>query len=119
MCIRDRLVIIVCIYPFFGKMMPGPFHTSALPFSRTISNLSIGLTTGLYDSTLTISANYTFLFCVFGGVMSATGVQKFFGEFGKWTVGPVSYTHLDVYKRQILDAFLNAYLFFQLFQSRN
>lgn len=81
------LVIIVCIYPFFGKMMPGPFHTSALPFSRTISNLSIGLTTGLYDSTLTISANYTFLFCVFGGVMSATGVQKFFGEFGKWTVG--------------------------------
>lgn len=81
------LVIIVCIYPFFGKYMPGPFRTSALPFSRTISNLSIGLTTGLYDSTLTISANYTFLFCVFGGVMSATGVQKFFGEFGKWTVG--------------------------------
>ena len=81
------LVVIVCIYPFFGKMLPGPFHTSALPFSRTISNLSIGLTTGLYDGTLTISANYTFLFCVFGGVMSATGVQKFFGEFGKWTVG--------------------------------
>lgn len=81
------LVIIVCVYPFFGKMLPEPFHTSALPFSRTISNLSIGLTTGLYDGTLTISANYTFLFCVFGGVMSATGVQKFFGEFGKWTVG--------------------------------
>lgn len=81
------LVIIVCIYPFFGKWMPGPFRTTALPFSRAISNLSIGLTTGLYDSTLTISANYTFLFCVFGGVMAATGVQKFFGEFGKWTVG--------------------------------
>ena len=32
------LVVIVCIYPFFGKMLPGPFHTSALPFSRTISN---------------------------------------------------------------------------------
>lgn len=81
------LIILVVIYPFFGKNLPEPFKTTAYSLPRTISNNSIGLNTGLYDATLTISANYVFLFSVFGGLLAATGVQKFFYEFGKLTVG--------------------------------
>jgi TRAP transporter 4TM/12TM fusion protein len=83
------LVFVCVIYPFFGKNLPEPFRTTAYSVKRTISNMSIGLKTGLYDSTITISANYVFLFSVFGGLLSATGVQKFFYELGKLIVGRV------------------------------
>lgn len=82
------LLIIACVvYPFFGKYLPQPFTTTAYSLRRTIASLSTSLKSGLYDGTLTISANYVFLFSVFGGILSATGVQKFFYEFGKLTVG--------------------------------
>jgi TRAP transporter 4TM/12TM fusion protein len=82
------LLVLVCVvYPFFGKNLPEPFRTTSYSVKRTISNMSIGLKTGLYDSTITISANYVFLFSVFGGLLSATGVQKFFYEFGNLLVG--------------------------------
>ncbi|MDR1509681.1 MAG: TRAP transporter fused permease subunit [Synergistaceae bacterium] len=82
------LLVLACvIYPFFGKNLPEPFKTTSYSVKRTISNMSIGLKTGLYDSTITISANYVFLFSVFGGLLSATGVQKFFYELGNLLVG--------------------------------
>ena len=81
------LVLLVIIYPSFGRNMPQPFTTTAYPWKITIANLSIGLKTGLYDPTIAISADFVFLFSVFGGLLGATGVQSFFYEFGKLLVG--------------------------------
>jgi len=81
------LVAIVVIYPFFGMHLPEPFTTTSFGIARTISNMSIGLRMGLYDATISISANFVFLFAVFGGLLNATGVQAFFFEFGKLVAG--------------------------------
>ncbi len=77
------LIMAITLYPFFGKYLPQPFTTRAYPFDQTIANFSIGLNTGLYSGNLRTSVEYVFLFVVFGSVLSATGVQKFFWELGK------------------------------------
>jgi TRAP transporter 4TM/12TM fusion protein len=77
------LAVLVVIYPFFGSLLPEPFHTTSYGLKRTISNLSVSLNNGVYGEVLSVSANFIFLFVVFGGVLQATGATKFFIEFGK------------------------------------
>ncbi len=81
------LVFLVVIYPIFGQYLPEPFTTTSYSFKKTIANLSIGLKTGLFDQATYISADFVFLFSVFGGLLGATGIQSFFYEFGKKIVG--------------------------------
>ena len=77
------LTIAVVIYPFFGSLLPEPFHTTSYGLARTISNLSVSLNNGIYSAVLPISANFIFLFFVFGGVLQATGSPRFLTELGK------------------------------------
>ena len=72
------LAIIVVLYPFVGKSLPEPFRCTAYSLDQTISNLSIGLTNGIYGIVLPISANYIFLFVLFGGLLQALGGTRFF-----------------------------------------
>ena len=53
-----------------------------MPLDQTISNLSISFEGGVY-AFLHISANFLFLFILFGGVLNATGAIKFFISLGK------------------------------------
>jgi TRAP-type uncharacterized transport system fused permease subunit len=76
------LTLLVVIYPMFGKNMPGALQTTSYSIKQTITNLSIGLQGGVY-SVISVSANYIFLFAIFGGVMSAVGVRDLFAEIGK------------------------------------
>ncbi|MBW1802661.1 MAG: TRAP transporter large permease subunit, partial [Deltaproteobacteria bacterium] len=75
--------VIVVIYPFLGHHLPEPFHCTSYSFLRTLSNLSLTYTAGLYSPALAASANYLFLFVVFGSVLQATGASKFFLELAK------------------------------------
>ncbi|MFC1993485.1 TRAP transporter permease [Chloroflexota bacterium] len=75
--------ILVVIYPFIGSVLPEPFHTTSYGLSKTISNLSVSLNNGIYGPVLPASANFIFLFMVFGGLLQATGATKFFVELGK------------------------------------
>src|SRR4030043_218939 len=68
----------IVLYPFIGQHLPEPFRCTAYPVDQTISNLSIGLTNGIYGIVLPTSANYIFLFVLFGGVLQALGGTKFF-----------------------------------------
>lgn len=79
------LAVAVVVYPFFGSLLPEPFHTTSYGLKRTISNLSVSLSNGIYSAVLPISANFIFLFVVFGGVLQATGATRFFIELGKLT----------------------------------
>ncbi len=70
------------IYGFVGARLPAPFTIQSMGFEQTMTNLSVGLDTGIY-AFLPISANFLFLFILFGGVLSGTGADKFFLTLGK------------------------------------
>jgi TRAP transporter 4TM/12TM fusion protein len=76
------LAIGVVIYGFVGASLPAPFTIKSMGFEQTISNLSVSLDSGLY-AFLPISANFLFLFILFGGVLSGTGADRFFLSLGK------------------------------------
>ncbi len=77
------LIAGICLYPYLGQHLPAPFTTKAYPFKMAIGNFCITLNTGLYGINLMTSSEYVFLFVVFGSILSATNVQKFFWELGK------------------------------------
>jgi TRAP transporter 4TM/12TM fusion protein len=76
--ILPALALLVVIYPFFGRSLPEPFRCTALPLDETISNLSIGLQNGIFGIVLPTSANFIFLFAVFGAVLQALGGTQVF-----------------------------------------
>lgn len=71
------IAVVVILYPFAGHYFPEPFYCTSLGLKQTISNLSIGLCQGIYGAVLPTSANFIFLFIVFGGVLQATGGGRF------------------------------------------
>ena len=79
--------VIVVIYPFLGHHLPEPFYCTSYSLARTISNLSLTFQNGLHDSALEASANYIFLFVIFGGVLQAVGATRFFLELAKLVGG--------------------------------
>lgn len=70
------------VYGFLGGQLPEPFTIQSMGFEQTMTNLSVGLDNGIY-AFLPISANFLFLFILFGGVLSGTGADKFFLTLGK------------------------------------
>jgi TRAP transporter 4TM/12TM fusion protein len=70
--------LIVILYPFAGLYFPEPFTTLSMGLGGTISHLAIGLQRGIYGDVLSSSANYIFLFVVYGGLLEAAGGVKFF-----------------------------------------
>jgi len=69
-------------YSFLGYLLPYPFYIMKFPPEQIISNMGIGMR-GMYGSVLSISANYIFLFVVFGSLLGASGATGFFIEIGK------------------------------------
>jgi TRAP-type uncharacterized transport system fused permease subunit len=76
--ILPLLTLLIVLYPFVGKYFPEPFRCQALDLDQTISNLSIGIQNGIYGIVLPTSANYIFLFVLFGALLQAMGGTKFF-----------------------------------------
>lgn len=81
------LVMVIMVYPFVGQYLPEPFTTNAYSIPYTISNLSIGIDTGVFDTPIRVAVNYIFLFLVFGSLLGATKVSDFFSELGRLLFG--------------------------------
>ena len=64
-------------YAFLGPYIPGALRGPEISPGRIISFLSIGIGYGggLYGSLLTCSANYIFLFIIFGGLLQVSGAN--------------------------------------------
>lgn len=77
------MTLVVVIYPFFGQYLPDPFYCTVYTLERTLSNLSLTFRTGLHDAALSASANYIFLFVVFGSVLQAVGATDFFLQLSR------------------------------------
>lgn len=81
--VLPALTILIVLYPFVGKSFPEPFRCQAMDLDQTISNLSIGLQNGIFGIVLPTSANFIFLFVLFGGVLQGLGGTKFFMLFAR------------------------------------
>ena len=76
------LGIIFILYTMLGHYLPGMLWHFKIPLSSAVSKFSIGFS-GVFGQSLGISADYIFLFMVFGSFLSISGGTKFFVELGK------------------------------------
>lgn len=76
------LVLIAIAYALWGHLIPGVLSHPRFEFGYIISNLSVGFQ-GIYGMLLNVSVNMLFLLIIFGAIFEATGVNRFFMEFGK------------------------------------
>jgi TRAP transporter 4TM/12TM fusion protein len=85
--LMPAMSVIVVLYPFIGHLLPEPFYCTSYTLTRTLSNLSLTLNTGLHDAALVASANYIFLFVIFGSLLQAVGATEFFMQMARLASG--------------------------------
>lgn len=71
-------------YVIFGNYFPGPLKTGSTSVVRALTLLAADVTSpwGVYGNLLTMSANYLFLFIIFGSALSTFGSMRFIVELG-------------------------------------
>lgn len=78
------LGLLSILYLFICSRLPGTFRGPSLSFPVIISRIAVGMSEGVYGTLLGVSANYIFLFVVFGAALQATPAITFFMQVGKW-----------------------------------
>ncbi|MDP2647500.1 MAG: TRAP transporter fused permease subunit [Desulfobacterales bacterium] len=76
--------LVFLAYAFFGYHIPGALNLPLFNAEHIISKIALDFR-GIYGSILGISANYIFLFVIFGSFMKCTGTVKFFEQTGRMT----------------------------------
>jgi TRAP transporter 4TM/12TM fusion protein len=76
------VVSLFVVYFFLGHLIPGPLYHRPFSIDYVLSYLCIGLS-GVYGTFLAISANFIFLFVVFGALMEVIKINDLFFEAGK------------------------------------
>jgi TRAP transporter 4TM/12TM fusion protein len=69
-------------YFIWGHHLPSPLYHREFAFSYITSYLSIGLS-GIFGTFLAISANFVFIFVIFGALLEIIKVNDLFYELGK------------------------------------
>ena len=75
--------LIALVYLFFGTHLPYPFWHPKIPLGHIVSYCGIGLHEGIVGAPLTISANFVFLFVIYGALLGVAKADDFFMEVGK------------------------------------
>ncbi len=75
------MVLCAITYALWGQYIPGVMSHPPLEFGYIVSSLSVGFQ-GIYGMLLNVSVNILFLLVIFGSIFEATGVTRFFMEFG-------------------------------------
>ena len=80
------IAVLGVAYLWFGSNLPGALRAPSMDFERMVTLLASDVTSpwGLYGSLLILSANYLFLFIIFGTVLEAFGGLKFIMCIGNW-----------------------------------
>ena len=88
--------IILLAYVILGRFLPFPFTVAAVSIDMLSVWLSQpGIEEGVYGDIIAISANYLFLFMIFGGLLQAFGGLRFVKTVAHWagaklTSGPAA-----------------------------
>lgn len=75
------LAVISIVYATWGYHLPGFLKAYQIGFTQIIYDLSTALE-GVYGRLLGVSANYIFLFIIFGGILKGFGITSVFRELG-------------------------------------
>ena len=78
------MAVMSIAYMGFGHLLPGLLHAPQIDAQRLIAYISADVTSpwGLYGGLVILSANYLFLFLVFGAALDAFGGIRFINEVG-------------------------------------
>lgn len=76
------MAIVFFAYTVGGHLLPGSFWHFRITFPDAVVKFCIGLS-GIYGDSMRISANYIFLFMVFGEFLAVAGGTTFFLELSK------------------------------------
>jgi TRAP transporter 4TM/12TM fusion protein len=79
--VLPSVCVIFTIYFFLGDRLPPPFGHSPYSPEYVLSLLGLGWR-GIFEY-MFVSANFMFLFILFGGLLGALGAPKFFMQAGK------------------------------------
>lgn len=77
------ICLLLLFYALFGHLVPDPWRTYDFVPARLLFALTLSFQEGAYGTFLGISANYLFLFLLFGALMQISGTTRFFEEVGK------------------------------------
>lgn len=80
------LSIIFLLYALFGRSFPGVFMHRGYSWDRIVTYLTTD-TTGIYGSSIQVSATYIVLFIIFGEVMNKCGMGQFFNDIANALAG--------------------------------
>ena len=80
-------IVAMCFiaYAVFGHYLPGPLQAPNISIDELLVSYGLDLSGGIYGQVLGISANYIFLFVLFGSLLGATGAARFFNQVGMLT----------------------------------
>ncbi|WP_298067838.1 TRAP transporter fused permease subunit [uncultured Mailhella sp.] len=80
-------IVALCFiaYAVFGHNLPGPLQSPRIGIDELLVSYGLDLSGGIYGQVLGISANYIFLFVLFGSLLGATGAARFFNQVGMLT----------------------------------
>jgi TRAP transporter 4TM/12TM fusion protein len=78
--------VIAALYVLYGKYLGGMLRAPSMSLQRAITLLASDVTSpwGLYGNLLGLSANYLFLFIIFGSVLHAFGGLRFIIQLGNF-----------------------------------
>ncbi len=80
------IAVFFLIYAFIGPYLPGMFWHRGYGFARVVNQISLS-TEGIFGIPLGVSANYIFLFVLFGTILEASGIGQFYIDLAVKLVG--------------------------------
>ena len=80
------LSIIFLLYGHYGRSFPGVFRHRGYAWDRIVSYLTTDIS-GIYGSSVKVSATFIVLFIIFGEVMNKCGMGQFFNDIANALAG--------------------------------
>ena len=80
------IAVVFLIYAFAGPWLPGGLWHRGYDLERLVTQISLS-TEGIFGIPLSVSANYVFLFVIFGALLEVTGIGQFYIDMAMRAVG--------------------------------
>ncbi len=80
------IAVVFLLYAFAGPWLPPGLRHRGYDLERLVTQISLS-TEGIFGTPLSVSANYVFLFVIFGALLEVTGIGQFYIDLAMRAVG--------------------------------
>jgi len=84
--ILPGIALVFILYALFGQRLPGFFHHRGYSVTRIINQMALS-TEGIFGTSLGVSANYIYVFMLFGALLTKTSIGQFYIDFAIRALG--------------------------------